>query len=95
MRFMFDLIPLSSLIKPTYILILIAGIAVYLIIPVLMATLEYKLAKISTRRGLYLLGGTLGSAILLGLYSLFLTALLVLPFSIAMIVYAKKQPTRF
>jgi|GEM_PF-5707468 len=90
MRFMFDLIPLSSLNKPTSILILIAGISVYLIIPVLMAILEYKLAKISPRRGLYLLGGTLASAILLGLYSLFLTALLVFPFFLAMYT-AKRQ----
>ena len=90
MRFMFDLIPLSSLNKPTSFLILIAGIAVYLIIPALMAILEYKIAKSSPRRGLYLLGGTLASSILLGLYSLFLTALLVLPFSIAKCA-AKKQ----
>lgn len=89
MKFVFDLIPPATLYKPTSKLILFVGLVVFVVLPIVLAILEYRLARVKAQYGLYLIGGVIVSALALGLYPVFLAVFLLLPFAFA--VYRGKQ----
>lgn len=75
-RLLVELGPLSALSKPTTIAAFFVAILVYIVIPVFLVVLEYRLTCRGPKFGIYLLVGILATAIILGLYSLIIAAIL-------------------
>ena len=64
-RLLVELGPLSALSKPTTIAAFFVAILVYIVIPVFLVVLEYRLTCRGPKFGIYLLVGILATAIIL------------------------------
>ena len=59
---------------------LIFAAVIFIVVPAILAVIEYRITKKQKRNGLYLLIGTFASALLLGVYSLFVGVLLLITY---------------
>ena len=62
---------------------LIFAAVIFIVIPAILAVIEYRITQKQKRNGLYLLIGTFASALLLGVYSLFVGVLLLIIYWVA------------
>ena len=56
---------------------IIFAILIYVVLPLFLAFTEYRMAKNNKKYGLYLIVGVLASGLLFGLFSLFVSVLLI------------------
>ena len=76
MKFNFDFNP-TTMTSATIIAMVFAAI-VFIVVPALLAIMEYRMTKKNKQTGLYLMIGVFVSAILFGLYSVFVGLLLLI-----------------
>ena len=70
----------SSLLTGESVAALIFAAIIFIVVPTFLAIAEYRITKKKKKNGLYLMLGTFASALLLGVYSLFVGLLLLVIF---------------
>jgi len=73
----------SSVLTGESVAALIFAAIIFIVVPVFLAIAEYRITKKEKKNGLYLILGTFSSALLLGMYSLFVGILLLVVFWVA------------
>lgn len=81
MKFNFDFNP-AAMTSATIIAMIFAAV-IFIVVPTLLAVMEYRMTKKSKKTGLYLMIGVFASAILFGLYSLLVGLLLLIIYFVA------------
>ncbi len=79
MKFVFDINP-SALTSGEAVLTLIFAAVIFIVVPTVLAILEYRMTKKEKKIGMYLMIGVFASAVLLGFYSLLVGVLLLIVF---------------
>ena len=82
MKFNFEFNP-SAMTSGTIIAMVFAAV-IFIAVPTLLAIMEYRMTKKNKQAGLYLMIGVFASAILFGLYSLFVGVLLLIIYFVAL-----------
>lgn len=75
----FEVNPSSALTGESVAALIFAAI-IFIVVPIFLAIAEYRITKKEKKNGLYLMLGTFASALLLGVYSLFVGLLLLVVF---------------
>ena len=79
--FNFEINPAAMTAETIFALIFAA--VMFIVVPAILAFIEYRITQKKRRNGLYLLLGTFASALLLGVYSLFVGVLLLIIYWVA------------
>ena len=82
MKFNFDFNP-AAMTSATIIAMIFAAV-IFIVVPILLAIMEYRMTKKNKQTGLYLMIGVFASAILFGLYSVFIGLLLLIIYFVAL-----------
>ena len=82
MKFNFDFNP-AAMTSGTIIAMIFAAV-IFIVVPILLAIMEYRMTKKNKQTGLYLMIGVFASAILFGLYSVFVGLLLLIVHFVAL-----------
>lgn len=64
---------------------------IFIVVPIFLAIVEYRITKKEKKNGLYLMLGTFASALLLGVYSLFVGLLLLVIFLAVSSLHKRKS----
>ena len=83
----------SSMVTGESLVTMIFAAIVFVVIPIALAVAEFCITKKQQKSGLYLLLGTFASAVLLGVYSLFVGILLLIVYMVASPIYKKNSQT--
>ena len=81
----------SSVMTGESVVALIFAVIVFIVIPIALAVAEFRITKKQQKSGLYLLLGAFASAVLLGIYSLFVGLLLLIVYMVASPIYKKNS----
>ena len=78
----FEITPSSVMTKEVFFATVFA-IIIFIVVPIALAILEYRITKKQKRHGLYLVLGVIATALLLGVWSLFVGLLLLIIYWVA------------